>query len=51
MLLYGYYHHGGCQPIEWTINRPSVTGLLMHLNVAAIITDDIKQALKYRKRK
>ncbi|GEP75283.1 glycerophosphodiester phosphodiesterase [Weissella thailandensis] len=35
----------------WTINRPSVTGLLMHLNVAAVITDDIKQALKYRKRK
>lgn len=35
----------------WTINRPSVTWLLMHTAVSAIITDNISQALKYRRRK
>lgn len=33
----------------WTINRPTVTWVLMHLPVAAIITDNVKQAVKYKK--
>lgn len=34
----------------WTINRPTVTWLLMHLPVAGVITDNVFQAVKYKKR-